>query len=47
MTLDVNTPEHDALMEEFDRRDLGDGAMFCGSDIEQVKSAIRKGRGER
>lgn len=34
------------LAEEFDRRDLGDGAMFCGSDIEQVKSAIRKARGE-
>ena len=34
------------LVEEFDRRDLGDGAMFCGSDIEQVRAAIRKARGE-
>ena len=34
------------LAEEFDRRDLGDGAMFCDSDIEQVRAAIRKARGE-
>ena len=34
------------LAEEFDRRDLGDGAMFCNTDIEQVKSVIRKARGE-
>ena len=35
------------LLEEFDRRDLGDGAMFCDSDIEQARSVIRKARGEQ
>ena len=34
------------LAEEFDRRDLGDGAMLYDSDIEQVKAVIRKARGE-
>ena len=34
------------LLEEFDRRDLGDGAMLYDSDIEQVKAVIRKARGE-
>ena len=34
------------LLEEFDRRELGDGAMLYDSDIEQVKAVIRKARGE-
>ena len=34
------------LLEEFDRRELGDEAVFYGSDMSQVRSVIRKARGE-
>ena len=34
------------LMEEFDRRELGGEAVFCGSDMSQVRTVIRKARGE-
>lgn len=34
------------LMEEFDRRELGGEAVFCGSDMVQVRSILRKARGE-
>ena len=34
------------LLEEFDRRELGGEAVFCGSDMVQVRTVIRKARGE-
>ena len=34
------------LMEEFDRRELGGEAVFCGPDMSQVRTVIRKARGE-
>ena len=33
------------LLEEFDRRELGDEAVFYGSDMVQVRSILRKARG--
>ena len=34
------------LLVEFDRRELGGEAVFCGSDMSQVRTVIRKARGE-
>lgn len=34
------------LMEEFDRRELGGEAVFCGSDMAQVRLVVKKARGE-
>ena len=35
------------LAEEFDRRELDGNAVFCRADLEQVRTVIRKARGER
>ena len=34
------------LMDEFDRRELGGAAVFCGSDMAQVRLVVKKARGE-
>ena len=34
------------LLEEFDQRRLGDEAVFCRADMSQVRTVIRKARGE-
>ena len=34
------------LLEEFDRRELDGNAVFCLADLEQVRTVIRKARGE-
>ena len=34
------------LLEEFDRRELGDEAVFYGSDMVQVRATVKKARGE-
>ena len=34
------------LLEEFDRRELDGNAVFCGSDMSQVRLVVKKARGE-
>ena len=34
------------LLEEFDRRELDGNAVFCLADLAQVRTVIRKARGE-
>ena len=34
------------LAEEFDRRELDGNAVFCLADLEQVRTVVKKARGE-